>query len=259
MNRNSLVKFDQVSFGYPAASLPVMKEFDLEIGSGTITAILGPNGAGKTTFLHLALGWLKPQSGKILIDRRPLGDYSRRALGQCIGLVPQSEHTPFAYSLLEFVLLGRAPHLPTLAMPDIEDFKIAVDSLEQVGLSDMKDRSILNLSGGERQLVLIARAMTQQPRLLLLDEPTSHLDLSNKGRVIHILRELSEKGVTIVYTTHEPEVVSALATHLVLMQKGQVQKSGTLDEVFNSQDLSLLYQMPVSVVNISGKRVALWT
>lgn len=254
-----LAKFEHITFAYPSAERPVMREFNLEIGSGTVTAILGPNGAGKTTLLHLILGWLKPQNGSILLNQQSLDRYTRRTLGQWMGLVPQSEQVSFEYSLLEFVLLGRAPHLPPLAMPGKEDYEIAADALQQVGLSEMQNRSILSLSGGERQLVLVARALAQQPRLLLLDEPTSHLDLSNKGRLVHLLRELSTKGVTILFTTHEPEVASALATHLVLMKKGQVLKTGTLDEVFTSQDLSFLYQMPVSVTDISGRRVALWT
>jgi iron complex transport system ATP-binding protein len=258
MNPTYLVKFERISFSYPSAAQPVMTDFNLEIGSGTVTAILGPNGAGKTTMLNLMLGWLKPQNGNIWLDQLTLTSYSRRALGQWMGLVPQSEHTPFEYSLLEFVLLGRAPHMPPLAMPGEEDIKIAADALHQVGLSSMQNRSILSLSGGERQLVLVARALAQQPRLLLLDEPTSHLDLSNKGRLVHLLRELSGKGVTILFTTHEPDVASALATHLVLMKKGQILKTGTMNEVFTSQGLSSLYQLPVSVVNIDGKWVALW-
>jgi iron complex transport system ATP-binding protein len=258
MNPGCLVKFDRVSFRYPSAAQPVMTDFNLEIGSGTVTAILGPNGAGKTTMLNLILGWLKPQAGQIWLEQLTLNSYSRRALGQWMGLVPQSEHTPFEYSLLEFVLLGRAPHMAPLAMPGEEDLKIAADALHQVGLLSLRNRSILSLSGGERQLVLVARALAQQPRLLLLDEPTSHLDLSNKGRLVRLLRELSGKGVTILFTTHEADVASALATHLVLMKKGQILKTGTLEDVFTSQDLTALYQLPVSVVDIAGKRVALW-
>jgi iron complex transport system ATP-binding protein len=259
MKPTCLLKFEHLAFGYPTATRPVLKDFNLEIGSGTVTAILGPNGAGKTTLLHLALGWLKPQNGNILLDHNPLGGYSRRALGQWLGLVPQSEHISFEYSLLEFVLLGRAPYLPSLAMPGEEDCEIAIDALQQVGLARMRNRSILSLSGGERQLVLVARALAQQPRLLLLDEPTSHLDLSNKGRLVHLLRKLSEQGVTIIFTTHEPEIASTLATHLVLMQNGRVLKTGTMEEVFTNHDLSILYQLPVSVVDVAGRRIALWT
>jgi len=258
MKSVALLEFDQISFGYPLTNQPVMEDFNLEIEPGTVTAILGPNGAGKTTLLHLALGWLKPQEGSVRLDQHPLKDFSRRALGQWIGLVPQTEHISFEYSLLEFVLLGRAPYLPSLAMPGKTDYEIAADALEQVGLAEMQNRSIMSLSGGERQLVLVARALAQQPRLLLLDEPTSHLDLSNKGRLVNLLRELAGNGATILFTTHEPDVASALATHLVLMKKGKVLKTGTLAEAFTDQDLTRLYQLPVSVIDVSGKRVALW-
>jgi iron complex transport system ATP-binding protein len=175
-----------------------------------------------------------------------------------MGLVPQSEHIPFEFSLLEYVLLGRAPHLPPLAMPSEADCQIAVEALHRVGHSSMSNRSILSLSGGERQLVLIARALAQQPRVLLLDEPTSHLDLSNKRRLVQLMRELAAQGVTILFTTHEPEVASALATHLVLMQKGQVLETGTLEQVFTTKSLSRLYQMPIEVANLDGRQVALW-
>jgi iron complex transport system ATP-binding protein len=253
------MEFDHITFGYPSSEHEVMSGFNLKIERGTVTAILGPNGAGKTTLLHLALGWLKPLSGKIFLDQNPLGQYSRQALGQWMGLVPQLEQTAFEFSLLEFVLLGRAPHLPPLAMPGKEDWQIASQSLAAVGLEKMQNRSLLSISGGEKQLVLLARALAQQPRMLLLDEPTTHLDLSNKGRLVKTLHELNQKGVTILFTTHEPDVASALASHLVLMQNGRVLNTGTLDEVFTSENLSRLYRLPVKVTEIDNRKVVLWT
>jgi iron complex transport system ATP-binding protein len=259
MNSMELVKLDNISFGYSGSTNLVLRNFFLGIQSGTVTAILGPNGAGKTTLLHLVLGWLQPKEGILWLDCHPLKSYSRREMGHWMALVPQNEHIPFEFSLLEFVLLGRAPYLPALAMPGEEDYQIAEEALEKVGLIDLKDRSILSLSGGERQLVLMARALVQQPRLLLLDEPTSHLDLNNKERLIRLLRELYAQGVAILFTTHEPEVASALATHLVLIQKGLVLTTGELNAVFTTENLTQLYQLPVEVVEIGGRRVALWT
>ena len=258
MTASPLLQFSGLTFAYPSASRPVMEKFNLEIEAGTVTAILGPNGAGKTTLLHLALGWLQPKQGQIWLSQRPLNGYSRRELGQWMGLVPQSEHVSFEFSLLEYVLLGRAPYLPPLAMPGAMDSQIAAEALQRVGLATMEQRSILSLSGGERQLVLLARALAQQPRLLLLDEPTSHLDLSNKRQLVHLLRDLSAQGVTILFTTHEPDVVSALATHLVFMQKGQVLQTGTLEQVFTTENLTQLYQQPIDVVEVAGRRMVLW-
>lgn len=258
MSDSELLKFEGLSYAYPLATKPVMESFELAIPAGTVTAVLGPNGAGKTTLLHLAQGWLKPQQGQVWLNQKPLQSFGRRILGQWIGLVPQSEHIPFEYSLLEFVLLGRAPHLAPLAMPGIEDCKIAADALKQVGMYELQERSILSLSGGERQLVLVARALAQQPKLLLLDEPTSHLDLSNKGRLVALLRDLLSSGVTILFTTHEPEVAAALATHLVLMKRGQVLNTGPFQEIFTTSNLSDLYQLPVTVEEFQGRKVALW-
>ncbi len=253
-----LLCYSDVAFGY-TPQRRVMEGLDLNIQPGTVTAILGPNGAGKTTLLHLALGWLKPHNGRILLDGQPLSGYTRRSLGQWMALVPQNEHTPFEFSLLEYVLLGRAPYLAPLAMPAPEDYHIAAQAIRQVGMEHLMNRSILSLSGGERQLVLMARALAQQPRLLLLDEPTSHLDLGNKGRLVELLRLLTAQGTTIVFTTHEPDMASALATHLVLMRKGSVLETGEMDAVFTTPSLTRLYNLPVEVAEVAGRKVVLWS
>lgn len=253
-----LLSFREVTFGYTAENPEVLDRLSLDFPAGTRTAILGPNGAGKTTLLHLALGWLRPQAGQVLLAGKPLTGYPRRELGQKMGLVPQSEHIPYAYSLLEYVLLGRSPHLPPLAMPTDTDCRIAADALLRVGLGELQHRSILNLSGGERQLVLVARALAQEPSLLLLDEPTSHLDLSNKARLVTLLRELVAQGVSVIFTTHEPDVAAAFATHLVLVQKGRVLRAGTLEEVLTGEALTELYRTPVRVLEVEGRRVVLW-
>ncbi|GAB4530436.1 MAG: ABC transporter ATP-binding protein [Anaerolineae bacterium] len=253
-----LLSFQDVTFQYLSQSHPALHQLSLDIHPGTVTAILGPNGAGKTTLLYLALGWLKPQSGQVALNGRPLSAYSRGDLGRWMGLVPQSEHIPFEYSLLEYVLLGRAPYLKTLEMPGPQDCQIASQALEQVGLGGWEARPITQLSGGERQLLLVARALAQEPRLLVLDEPTSHLDLSNKLRLLTMLRELNDRQVTIMLTTHEPEVVAAVATYLVLMRDGQVLHTGPLAETFTSQNLSATYGMTVQVTQVDGRQIALW-
>jgi iron complex transport system ATP-binding protein len=254
----SLIAFQNVSYTYPAGEKPVMEGLNLDINAGTITAVLGPNGAGKTTLLHLALGWLHPSPGQVELYGEPLKNFSRRELGKWIGLVPQSENTPFEYSLLEYVLLGRTPYLAPLAMPEEPDVAIAAEKLDEVGLKGLHSRTMTSISGGERQLVLIARALTQQPKILLLDEPTSHLDLNNKGRLVQLLRQLQARGVTIIFTTHEPDVASALATHMVLMRKGEILKTGTSSEVMTGENLSALYNMPIQVKKLDGKHVVIW-
>ena len=254
-----LLEFERVTFGYRPHGTPALRALSLGIEPGTITAILGPNGAGKTTLLHLALGWLVPQDGQVRLDGRALGSYSRRDLGQWMALVPQSERIPFEYSILEYVLLGRTPYLAPLDMPGAKDCRIGEQVIEQVGLGALSGRAITTLSGGERQLAVVARALAQQPRLLLLDEPTSHLDLANRVRILKLLRELSARGVTLLFTTHEPDVAAAIATQLVLMRAGQVYQAGPLSEAFTAEHLTATYGVPVHVTQVDGRRIALWT
>ena len=143
-------------------------------------------------------------------------------------------------------------------MPGEKDLEIASQKLSDVGLLLLKNRTMPSLSGGERQLVLVARALAQQPKLLFLDEPTSHLDLSNKSKLVQVLRTLQNQGVTIVFTTHEPDVASALATDMVLMREGEVLETGPADQVMNDRSLSELYHLPIQVKELNGKRIVLW-
>jgi iron complex transport system ATP-binding protein len=253
----SLLSFQAIRFGYQPRERAVLQNLSLEIDSGSTTAILGPNGAGKTTLLHLAMGWLTPQQGRISLAGRPLADYARRELGRWIGLVPQFERMSFAYSILDYVLLGRAPYLKTLELPGKADVRLAMEVIDLVGLGGWADRPITRLSGGERQLVLIARALVQEPRLLLLDEPTAHLDLGNRLRLLQLLRDLSARQVTVLLTTHEPETAAAIASHIVLMRAGQVLRAGVLAETFTGETLSDTYGVPVRVIQFDGRWLVL--
>jgi iron complex transport system ATP-binding protein len=251
-----MIALSEIRFSYNGNEHAVFEDLSLKIPAGFTTAILGPNGAGKSTLLHLILGILTPASGLILLGQRPRQQYARRELGQMIGLVAQEETMPFNFTVLEYVLLGRAPYLLTLQMPGPEDGRIAHRALTTVGMETMAERPVQTLSGGERQLVMIARALAQQPRILLLDEPTSHLDLSNKGRVLQLIRRLADDGVTVVFTTHEPNL-TAVADYLVLMRHGQTLAAGPMDTVFTSGNLSQTYDVPVTVAQVDGHRVIL--
>jgi len=241
-----------ITFTYASAEQAALKEISFDIYPGSVTAILGPNGAGKTTLLHLLLGLNRPASGTILLNDKPINQYSRQELSQQIGLVPQSEYVPFDYSVLEFVVLGRAPYLGPLELPGEKDIQIARVALEEVGISHLENRAIPELSGGELQLVLLARSLCQQPRILLLDEPTSHLDLANRNITLRILNKLRSNGTTIIFSTHDPEAAALIADHLVLMRAGQVLDSGSLDKVFTTETLSKVYGTPVEVLHIDG-------
>lgn len=255
----ALLTLRDVAFGYDTAQPPVIEGASFDLQPRRITAIVGPNGAGKTTLLSVILGWLKPWRGEILLEGQALHQRARADRGRQLALVPQSEHTPFDYSVLEYVLLGRAPHLPQLGLPKLRDYEIALESLESVGLADLADRPVPQLSGGERQLMLLARALTQQPRLLILDEPTAHLDLHNKHRLIEILRRLRNQGVTLLMTNHEPDVVLAAADDVVVMEAGQPPLFGALTDMFTSTHLSRIYRLPIRILDVDGRRVVSWT
>lgn len=237
----------------------VLRGLSFSIFSGSATAVLGPNGVGKTTLLFLALGWLKAQGGEVVLAGRPVHTYGQSERGRLMSLVPQREHIPFEYSLLEYVLLGRAPHLRPLEMPGEEDHRIALDSLKRVGLGEKPTRSINRLSSGERQLLLLARSLVQRPRLLLLDEPTSHLDVGNKKRIVDLLKGMQSEGITLLFTTHDPQVAASLADQLLLMRRGVVAKAGAPEEVLTTDLLTETYGVEVRVVKVDGEIVILWT
>lgn len=261
-----ILSFHSVSFGYHP-NHPILKDVTFDMHPGRITAILGPNGAGKTTLLSLTLGWLSAWTGEIRLSGTPLRAHPPRERGRLMALVPQAEHTPFDYTVLEYTLMGRAPHLPPLEMPSAADTEIAMNSLGQVGIESLAHRPVPQLSGGERQLMLLARALAQlansqspvtNHHLLLLDEPTAHLDLRNKARLIRIMRQLRESGVTLLMTNHEPEVVLAVADDVLLMESGVPPQFGALDEVFTAEALSRVYGLPIRLVQVNGHKQVLW-
>jgi len=257
MNDPAIISLSGLSFSYNRSGQPVLQDLSLEIPAGSITAILGPNGSGKTTLLRLLLGFLRPWQGTIRLAGRPLKSYSWQQRSQLIGLVPQDEHIPFDFSTLEYVLLGRAPYLGPLEMPGQADRQVALKALHATGLAHLQDRPLPNLSSGERQLASVARALAQKPHILLMDEPTAHLDLSNKARLLEIMRHLSTQEVTLVLTTHDPNLASAVANRAVLMRHGQILDTGPVDSALTPTNLSATYGVPVRVFQIEGQRVIL--
>ncbi len=255
--KTDILAIERVSFGYNGGLPLVLEDFSFTLKKGTVNAVLGANGAGKTTLLHLVIGLYHPKSGRIMLDGEPVDHYSRRALSRMVSLVPQREHVPFDYRVRDYVLLGRTPHLGFLRMPSRADLQQVEDVLKRLGLETIGNRRVNTLSGGEHQLVLIARALVQSPRMLLLDEPTSHLDLGNKKKVLAILRALARQGITILFTTHDPESASAVSDKLILMMDGKVLRQGTLAETFTAEYLSIIYRTKLGVSKMDGQKVVL--
>ena len=249
---DKILSLDGVHFQYSADDPPVLEDLCLDIPAGKITAILGPNGTGKTTLLHLLLGLLKPSQGSVYVAGIPHKGYSRQALSQMIGLVPQFESVPFNFSVFEYVLLGRSPYLKPFQLPDEEDLRITEDALDQAGIGKLADKPVTEISGGERQLVNISRALAQQTRILLLDEPTAHLDLENQSRILSLLKKMSSSGITVILTTHDPNAAIYAADRFVLMNKGNIAAQGSLTEVITPENLSNIYRTPIRVEKTNG-------
>ena len=172
MNNAPALRLDGVTYAYPGVASPTVDGVTFDLPRGASMALLGPNGAGESTLLDLLLRWKTPAAGRIELAGRPLESYARTELGRAVSLVPQGEVARFAFTLREYVLFGRAPHVAALAMPGEEDERAAESALHDVGLAGLADRDVGTLSGGERQLLLLARAMAQRTPLMLLDEPT---------------------------------------------------------------------------------------
>ncbi len=250
-----LIVLENLTFAYRQGGNEVLQGISLEIREGTITAILGPNGSGKTTLLNLLLGWLTPRAGSIRVAGKPHRSYSRRAMSRIVGLVPQDEHATFDLTVTEYVLLGRAPYLEFLEMPRKNDRELASRALEAAGLTALRERPISSLSSGERQLATVARALAQEPRILLLDEPLSHLDLGNTRRILQILASSKKRGETIILTTHDPNIAASVADSVILLKEGRLLAFGPASSVLSPENLSLTYGVEVEVINVNGRLI----
>ncbi len=246
-------RLHSVAFTYPLASFPAIDHLSLSIPEGRTTALLGPNGAGKSTLMDILLRWKKPDSGTVLLFGKPLEQYSKIELGQSVALVPQEESSRFAFNVLEYVLFGRSPYLHQLATPSAEDIKLSIEAIREVGLGQCVNRSVTTLSGGEYQLLLLARALAQGARLLLLDEPTSSLDPGNTAMVVRILKKLASRGITLFFTTHDPSIAAELAQHVAMLRDSTLLYSGETAEALTPELLSELYHTPMQTFTHAGR------
>ena len=236
-----------LSFGY-IPEQTVLHDISLSLKAGEILYILGRNGGGKTTLLSCLAGLILPDTGRVLIDGKLLTSFSTAERAKLIGLIPQMHIPSFAYSVEEMVLMGRAPHLGWLGSPSRVDYQIVEEALEQVGLFEMRKRAYTEISGGEQQLVLIARGLAQKCQVLLMDEPTAHLDLSNQHRVLEIIQQLSQRGLSFIISSHAPNDALAYADNVLLLTGGWATDYGLPKEVLTESRLSAVYGIQTEVI-----------
>jgi iron complex transport system ATP-binding protein len=247
-----LLRAQSVTFGYDP-HLPLLYDVSLDIRAGEMIGLLGPNGSGKTTLLRLLSGTVQPQRGRIILEDRDLREWSRRKVAQRIAVVPQEVHVPFAYTVEQIVNLGRTPFAKTFfATPIARDRQIAREVMEAANVSTLAERIFNELSGGERQRVMIAMALAQEPLVLLLDEPTSHLDIKYQIETLDLVQRLNqEQGVTIVAAMHDLNLAARYFPRLLLFQRGVVAE-GSPAEVLEPGLLSRVYGVQVQVGIMRG-------
>jgi iron complex transport system ATP-binding protein len=245
----SLLEARRLAFGYPHR--PVGREVTLRVDAGEVVAVLGPNGGGKTTLFRTLLGWLRPSAGEVLLDGRPLATWSRAELARHVGYVPQAPGGHFAFSVMDVVLMGRTAHLPPYGVPSKDDRGIALDCLAQLGVAALAPRVFTELSGGERQLVLIARALAQQPRLIVMDEPTASLDFGNQIKVIDHIAGLRRRGVAVLLSTHHPDHARHVADRIIRLKNGVIAGEGPASAL-TVADLATLYDLEPARVSVAG-------
>jgi iron complex transport system ATP-binding protein len=245
---HALLWADNVSFRYAPDAPRVVDGVTVRLAAGALTGILGPNGSGKTTLLRLLSGTRRPTSGRVLIGDRPLDRLTRRDVARAIAVVPQETELAFEYTALEMVLMGRHPHLGLFTVEGPDDHRIAHDAMRSTGTGHLADRPFHQLSGGEKQRVIIAGALAQSTNLLLLDEPTASLDLGYQLEVSSLLQRLNrEQGVTMAISTHDLNLAAAICRDLILMRDGRVIAAGPTNDVLTPENVGRLYDVEADV------------
>jgi len=223
---------------------PVLENICLEIRKGEIIGILGPNGCGKTTLLKLLNKDLKPDSGRVLLDGKDLKDITKREIAKQIAVVPQGNEIRFAFTVRDIVAMGRMPFLERFQVESSDDMRIVDEAMEDTNITEFSDRLINTMSGGERQRVIIARALAQTPRIILLDEPTLHLDVCHQFEALDLVKDLSEKeDLTVVIVSHDLPMVVKYCDRIVLIHDHKIVAVGTPEEVLTKENMRTVFNI----------------
>ena len=240
-------------FGYSNERI-IHEDISFDVSNGQILTILGPNGIGKTTLLKCITGLVPWMSGETLVDGEPMKKMKHTAFWKRIGYVPQSTGSVFAYSVLDMVLLGRASHMHVYSTPSAEDYDIAMDALEQVGIAHMYKKPCNNLSGGEFQLVMVARALASKPEIIILDEPESHLDFKNQMLIIGMLEKIvRDQGLGCIVNTHYPEHALRLGDISLMLGPKLPYLFGPTKEIITEENLSKYFGVKVKMLSFDYK------
>jgi len=232
----------------------VLDEVDFGLAAGEVVAVLGPNGAGKSTLIRALAGLARPSAGGVRLDGEPIGTMSRRDVARKLAFVPQFPVCDLGFTALETVLMGRAPHASGLGLATATDLRLARDAMRALEVDRLEHRVLATLSGGERQRVMLARALAQEPRVLLLDEPTAYLDLRHQAASLDLVRERSRtEGTAVVFVVHDPGLAGSYADRVVLLASGRVRAAGEARAVVTEALLADVYGVDVRVAWVEGE------
>jgi iron complex transport system ATP-binding protein len=245
------IRAEKVSFRY--SQKVVLNDVSLSIERGEIVSLLGPNGSGKTTLLKVLLGLTRPERGDVYLQGEPVSSMAPHHLARRIAYVPQSHRTAFAYKVLDVVLMGRMAHKPLFARFGREDRETALHALEKLSIAHLGERIYTEISGGERQLTLIARAMAQGVDTLVMDEPATGLDFGNQVRLFAHIARLAEDGFTCIQSTHFPDHAFWIASRVVMLHEGTIMADGRPEEVMVDEAVCKLYGTDLRVHRIDGR------
>ncbi len=237
----------------------ILNDVTFSVPFGSICGLLGPNGSGKTTLFRCINGFLKPTTGTVEINNTSLAQMSRQEIAQNISIVPQQTNNVFGFKVVDMVVMGRSPTLEIWQKPTPFDRINAVDLLKELGVEHLTERPFNEISGGERQMVLLARAIFQNTPIMLLDEPTSHLDLKNQVKIMELVRSVAlEKGITVIMTLHDPNLALNYCDEIVLLKNGRIVDMGEKGRVLIDKSLSAVYELKIRVrTTHQGKQVIL--
>lgn len=239
----TLIETQNLSAGY--GGKPLFSGLDLSLGRGETLCLLGPNGVGKTTLFRTLLGLLPALGGELWLGDEDIGRLSRREIASRIAYVPQAQRLPFSFTVRDIVLMGRSASLGAFALPGPRDHDLTDEALKRLGIVDLADRDMSRLSGGQQQMVLIARALAQGAPSMVMDEPTASLDLANRGRIGNLVKALAADGIGIVFSTHDPDQAADISDRVILLGPGGVLAAGRTEEVMNGETLDRLYGVKI--------------
>ena len=247
------IEVRDLRFGYGSGE--VLKGVSFTANTGELTSVLGPNGVGKSTLFRCMLGLLKDYRGSITVDGAETAGLSAKKLARLVAYIPQSNYPSFNYSVFHMVLMGTTAQLSGLSSPGIKQREAAERALSQVGILHLRDKGYTNISGGERQLVLMARAIVQDARVLVLDEPTANLDYGNQLHVMEVTRQLTESGYTVIQSTHNPEQAFLFSHKIVAISDGQVIAEGRPSDVVTEKLMRQLYGADIAVCSLYDDQI----